>query len=74
MKQDSTASIEGHPRQGSNMKLRQVSRCLFLVRLKVILSHKYLAFPKLLDPREFHSLGRVSRVWVQLPSDQLSIY
>lgn len=45
-----------------------------LVRLKVILSHKYLAFPKLLDPRVFYSLGRVSRVSVQLPSDQLSIY
>lgn len=46
----------------------------FLVRLKVILSHKCLAFPRLLDPRVFYSLGRVSGVWVQLPSDQLSMY
>lgn len=45
-----------------------------LVRLKVILAHKYLAFPKLLDPRVFYSLRRVTeRVWVQLRSDQLSI-
>lgn len=75
MEEDSIALAEGKPHQSSdNLELGKVSMCLLLVGLKVILPHKYVAFPRLLDPTAFSSLIRVSRVLAPLPSDQLSIY